>query len=120
MNDDKTNKRLEVLTSLVQVCGARNVAPIANEVELTAFARFHPLSSSDIVDRLVWLPSLFNMTLYLPLEPESPFPSSPSFLVPAQDPKDQLHRVIKAIMKAKRIVVVCGTVSHFHIAELFP
>ena len=50
----------------------------------------------------------FKMTIYLPLDKDSPFPASPSFLVPSQDPNEQLSKVIKAIMKARRIVVVCG------------
>lgn len=48
------------------------------------------------------------MTLYLPLDVESEFPQSPSFLVSSPDPEGQLSKAIKAIMKAKRIVVVCG------------
>ena len=50
----------------------------------------------------------FKMTIYLSLVNDSPFPASPSFLVPSQDPNEQLSKVVKAIMKARRIVVVCG------------
>jgi NAD-dependent histone deacetylase SIR2 len=48
------------------------------------------------------------MTVFLPLEESSPIPTSPSFLVPSTDPNGQVSKVIKAIIKAKRIVVVCG------------
>ncbi|OBZ72467.1 NAD-dependent protein deacetylase hst4 [Grifola frondosa] len=48
------------------------------------------------------------MTVFLPLEASSPFPQSPSFLVPSSDPSVHLKKVIKAIMKARRIAVVCG------------
>ncbi|KAJ7650734.1 DHS-like NAD/FAD-binding domain-containing protein [Roridomyces roridus] len=48
------------------------------------------------------------MTLFLPLEPSSPVPASPSFLQVPSDHTVQLDKVLKAILKAKRIVVVCG------------
>lgn len=48
------------------------------------------------------------MTTYIPLDASSPFPSSPSFLATPHDSENQLSKVLKAIMKAKRIVVVCG------------
>ncbi|KDR79035.1 hypothetical protein GALMADRAFT_244772 [Galerina marginata CBS 339.88] len=48
------------------------------------------------------------MTLYLPLHPQSPSPPQPSFLVPPANAATQLSRVVHAIMKAKRIVVICG------------
>ncbi|KDQ57227.1 hypothetical protein JAAARDRAFT_194385 [Jaapia argillacea MUCL 33604] len=48
------------------------------------------------------------MTICLPLEASSPFPQSPSFLVPSSDPQGQLTKVLKTILKAKRIAVVCG------------
>lgn len=54
----------------------------------------------------------YKMTVYLPLDRDSLFPASPSFLVPSQDPNEQLSKVIKAIMKARRIVVVCGKLSN--------
>ncbi|KAI0925719.1 hypothetical protein AcV5_008379 [Taiwanofungus camphoratus] len=49
------------------------------------------------------------MTVFLPLEASSPFPHSPSFLVPSAEPSAHVKKVIKAIMKARRIAVVCGT-----------
>lgn len=58
------------------------------------------------------------MTLYLPLDSASLFPPSPSFLLPSQDTDDQLNKVIKAIMKAKRIVVVCGMIMGVSAAGL--
>jgi hypothetical protein len=58
------------------------------------------------------------MTLYLPLDTASPFPPSPSFLLPSTDTDDLLNRVIKAIMKAKRIVVVCGMILFCQVAGL--
>ncbi|EED81652.1 predicted protein [Postia placenta Mad-698-R] len=48
------------------------------------------------------------MTVFLPLEASSPFPQTPSFLVPSSDPSAHVKRVVKAIMKARRIAVVCG------------
>ncbi|KAI0833272.1 DHS-like NAD/FAD-binding domain-containing protein [Trametes gibbosa] len=48
------------------------------------------------------------MTAFLSLDAAAPFPSSPSFLVPAADPSSHLKRVIKTILKARRIAVVCG------------
>ncbi|EMD34161.1 hypothetical protein CERSUDRAFT_117653 [Gelatoporia subvermispora B] len=48
------------------------------------------------------------MTIFLPLAAESPFPQYPSFLVPSSEPSTHVKKVIKAIMKARRIAVVCG------------
>lgn len=48
------------------------------------------------------------MTVFLPLEASSPFPQTPSFLIPSSDPSAHVKRVVKAIMKARRIAVVCG------------
>ncbi|KAI0360065.1 DHS-like NAD/FAD-binding domain-containing protein [Trametes cingulata] len=48
------------------------------------------------------------MTAFLPLDAAAPFPPSPSFLVPTPDPASQVRRVIKTILKARRIAVVCG------------
>ncbi|KAF9565379.1 DHS-like NAD/FAD-binding domain-containing protein [Agrocybe pediades] len=48
------------------------------------------------------------MTIFLPLDPSSQVPSVPSFLVPPLNPVSQLSKTIQAIMKAKRIVVICG------------
>ncbi|KAJ7593389.1 DHS-like NAD/FAD-binding domain-containing protein [Mycena floridula] len=50
------------------------------------------------------------MTLLLPLEASesSTGASVPSFLVEPNDPPAQLKKVIKSILKAKRIVVICG------------
>ncbi|KAF8149838.1 DHS-like NAD/FAD-binding domain-containing protein, partial [Crassisporium funariophilum] len=48
------------------------------------------------------------MTVFLPLDPTSAVPAMPTFLVPPVNPVAQLSRAIQAIMKAKRIVVVCG------------
>lgn len=48
------------------------------------------------------------MTLFLPLAASTPVPQSPPFLVPPTDLAAQRQKAIKAIMKAKRIVVVCG------------
>jgi NAD-dependent histone deacetylase SIR2 len=48
------------------------------------------------------------MTYFLPMDGETPLPSSPSFLVPSVEPDRHMGRVIKAILKARRIAVVCG------------
>ncbi|CAL1716876.1 unnamed protein product [Somion occarium] len=48
-------------------------------------------------------------TIYLPLEPSSsPLPSSPNFLTRSREPDAHVRKVIKNILKAKRIAVVCG------------
>ncbi|KAH6913144.1 DHS-like NAD/FAD-binding domain-containing protein [Coprinopsis sp. MPI-PUGE-AT-0042] len=50
------------------------------------------------------------MTIFLPLEEEKPPPSTPSFLLQVQHEQRQaqLAKVVQAIMKAKRVVVICG------------
>ncbi|KAG1750732.1 DHS-like NAD/FAD-binding domain-containing protein [Suillus lakei] len=48
------------------------------------------------------------MTLFVPLEAGSPPPPTPSFLVHSETPNLHLRKAIKAILKAKRLVVVCG------------
>jgi hypothetical protein len=48
------------------------------------------------------------MTVFLPLREGTATPPSPSFLCPASEPADYWKRVIKAILKAKHIAVVCG------------
>ncbi|KAG5720230.1 NAD-dependent histone deacetylase HST3 [Termitomyces sp. T112] len=48
------------------------------------------------------------MTLFVPLEADTPLPSSPFFLTESVDPQVQISRIIKFILKAKRIVVICG------------
>ncbi|KAI0768124.1 DHS-like NAD/FAD-binding domain-containing protein [Trametes elegans] len=48
------------------------------------------------------------MTAFLPLDAAAPLPPSPAFLVPTPDPVSHVKRVIKTILKARRIAVVCG------------
>ncbi|KAF5359705.1 hypothetical protein D9756_003215 [Leucocoprinus leucothites] len=48
------------------------------------------------------------MTLFLPLDPSAPLPQTPSFLAQSSNPQTHLQKVIQTILKAKRIVVVCG------------
>ncbi|KAG2074184.1 DHS-like NAD/FAD-binding domain-containing protein [Suillus decipiens] len=48
------------------------------------------------------------MTLLVPLEASSSPPSTPSFMVHSETPNLHLRKTIKAILKAKRLVVVCG------------
>ncbi|KAJ6570121.1 DHS-like NAD/FAD-binding domain-containing protein [Mycena vulgaris] len=48
------------------------------------------------------------MTLFVPLDHTARVPASPSFLQDSGNPTVQLEKVIKAILKAKRIVIVCG------------
>ncbi|KAI9000513.1 DHS-like NAD/FAD-binding domain-containing protein [Trametes punicea] len=48
------------------------------------------------------------MTAFLPLDAAASFPPSPAFLVPSPDPANHVKRVIKTILKARRIAVVCG------------
>lgn len=50
----------------------------------------------------------FTMTVFLPLQGSTATPPLPSFLCTASEPTDYLKRVIKAILKAKHIAVVCG------------
>ncbi|TFK46068.1 DHS-like NAD/FAD-binding domain-containing protein [Heliocybe sulcata] len=54
------------------------------------------------------------MTVCLPLEAASPVPQTPAFLVRPADPENQLGRVLKAILKARRIAVVCGAGISVH------
>ena len=49
------------------------------------------------------------MTVYLPLEASSPTPQTPHFLVPSADPQPHVQKVVKAILRARRIAVLCGT-----------
>ncbi|KAL6302343.1 DHS-like NAD/FAD-binding domain-containing protein [Sparassis latifolia] len=48
------------------------------------------------------------MTLFLPLEASAPFPQFPAFLVPSPAPNVHVKKVVKALLKARRIAVVCG------------
>lgn len=48
------------------------------------------------------------MTAFIPLNANASPPQLPSFLNASQDSENRLGNVLKAIMKAKRIVVVCG------------
>ncbi|CDO75794.1 hypothetical protein BN946_scf184934.g9 [Trametes cinnabarina] len=48
------------------------------------------------------------MTAFLPLDATALFPPSPTFLIPSPDPASHMKRVIKTILKARRIAVVCG------------
>ncbi|KAG6813905.1 hypothetical protein H0H92_005754 [Tricholoma furcatifolium] len=48
------------------------------------------------------------MTLFVPLDGGTPLPAAPSFLLQSADPQAQISKVIKSILKAKRIVVICG------------
>lgn len=50
------------------------------------------------------------MTVFLPvpLQEGTETPPFPSFLCPASEPTDYWKKVIKAILKAKHIAVVCG------------
>lgn len=48
------------------------------------------------------------MTVYLPLEGDLVFPNSPAYLQHVSDPTAHLQKVVKSILKAKRIAVVCG------------
>ncbi|KAK7461973.1 hypothetical protein VKT23_008405 [Stygiomarasmius scandens] len=54
------------------------------------------------------------MTLLLPLEPSVPPPSHPIFVNKPSNSQDQIDKVIKTILKAKRIVVVCGAGISVH------
>ncbi|KAJ7760752.1 DHS-like NAD/FAD-binding domain-containing protein [Mycena maculata] len=47
-------------------------------------------------------------TLFVPLDHSTRVPTAPSFLQASADPTVQLEKSIKAILKAKRIVIVCG------------
>ncbi|KAJ4480018.1 DHS-like NAD/FAD-binding domain-containing protein [Lentinula aciculospora] len=51
------------------------------------------------------------MTLFLPLEEPAPSTSIPSFVIKPTEPTAQVAKVVKAILKAKRIVVICAGIS---------
>ncbi|KAJ4495184.1 DHS-like NAD/FAD-binding domain-containing protein [Lentinula edodes] len=48
------------------------------------------------------------MTLFLPLEESASSTSIPTFVIKPSEPAPQVLKVLKAILKAKRIVVICG------------
>ena len=48
------------------------------------------------------------MTVFLPIDPDGAPPPLPAFVAPTENPAAQMSRTIQAIMKAKRIVVICG------------
>ncbi|KAH7927906.1 DHS-like NAD/FAD-binding domain-containing protein [Leucogyrophana mollusca] len=48
------------------------------------------------------------MTVFLPLEASSSPPATPPFLIHTENPDSQMRKAVKAIMKARRLVVVCG------------
>ncbi|PBK75306.1 DHS-like NAD/FAD-binding domain-containing protein [Armillaria solidipes] len=48
------------------------------------------------------------MTLFLPLEDSASIPATPSFLTESWYPRTQLSNAVKAILKARRIVVISG------------
>ncbi|KAF6754544.1 DHS-like NAD/FAD-binding domain-containing protein [Ephemerocybe angulata] len=48
------------------------------------------------------------MTVFLPLEEETPIPQTPPFLAEPADRNAGLAKVVQAVLKAKRIVVICG------------
>nr|VWO94420.1 NAD-dependent histone deacetylase SIR2 [Ganoderma boninense] len=48
------------------------------------------------------------MTIFLPLDTTAAPHSSPAFLVVSPDPVDHVKGVVKAVLKARRIIVVCG------------
>ncbi|KIJ62759.1 hypothetical protein HYDPIDRAFT_113851 [Hydnomerulius pinastri MD-312] len=48
------------------------------------------------------------MTLFLPLEEHQSPPSIPPFLIHADNSTFQLRKAVRSILKAKRLVVVCG------------
>ncbi|KAI0084148.1 DHS-like NAD/FAD-binding domain-containing protein [Irpex rosettiformis] len=48
------------------------------------------------------------MTVFIPLDVSAPLPPSPHFLVQSTEPTAHVQKVIKAILKAKRIAILCG------------
>lgn len=48
------------------------------------------------------------MTLFVPLDENQSPPTSPSFLVHSDDVIHQLRKALRTILKARRLVVVCG------------
>ena len=48
------------------------------------------------------------MTLFVPLDENQSPPASPSFLVHPDDVPHHLRKALRAILKARRLVVVCG------------
>ncbi|KAF5339114.1 hypothetical protein D9611_011251 [Ephemerocybe angulata] len=48
------------------------------------------------------------MTVFLPLVAETPIPKTPPFLAEPADRNAGLAKVVQAVLKAKRIVVICG------------
>ncbi|KAF9000717.1 DHS-like NAD/FAD-binding domain-containing protein [Cyathus striatus] len=54
------------------------------------------------------------MTAFLPLKASNPPPQNPSYLVQPQNVPAHLSKAIQAIVKAKRLVVVCGAGISVH------
>jgi NAD-dependent histone deacetylase SIR2 len=48
------------------------------------------------------------MTLFVPLDADTPLPPTPAFLNEVADPAAEFRKVVKAVLKAKRIAFVCG------------
>jgi NAD-dependent histone deacetylase SIR2 len=59
------------------------------------------------------------MTVFIPLDPLVSQPATPSYLVQAKDRDAQLAKVVRAIVKARKIVVVCGACSSAYVHPRF-
>jgi|SRR5258705_13852541 hypothetical protein len=49
------------------------------------------------------------MTLFIPIDTLSQLPSIPSYLVQTLDVNQKLREMVRTIVTAKKIVVICGT-----------
>lgn len=56
---------------------------------------------------------LFDMTLLVPLDSAVQSPVRPAFVLPVSDPATFTSKVVRAIVKARRITVVCGVWCSF-------
>lgn len=60
------------------------------------------------------------MTLFLPLDGAPPPPSTPTFLIHTDNALAHLRNVVDTILKAKRLVVVCGACLCSHKTSKLP
>jgi hypothetical protein len=77
-------------------------------------SRYHPLAQfASVALPRPWFTILVgrieqDMTVFVPLNGRSATPAVPPFLHAPEDSSAQLARVTKAVLKARRIAVVCG------------
>ncbi|KAG6879886.1 hypothetical protein C0992_010239 [Termitomyces sp. T32_za158] len=72
---------------------------------MVVWVPFWEVQARRFLSTSIWL---VQMTLFVPLEADTPLPNTPAFLAGSVDPQAQIAKAIRSILKAKRIVVICG------------